>query len=64
MIYLLIVYLVIGLAVYALSDTRGLASKLADRLVVVSYGLIQKYFFLLIVVLWPLWLLLRLRARE
>ena len=64
MLYLLLGYLFIGVVVYGLTNTLGVATKLERALIVVPYGVIQKNLFLFVVALWPFWLVVRARAQD
>ncbi len=64
MIYVIIGYLLIGVAVYAFTDTMNFARRISDLLVVIPLGVIQKNLFLFVVVLWPIWLVVRRTISE
>ena len=57
------VYLLIGIGVYALTDTSSVASRLESFLVAVPFGVVQRYLFLFVIVLWPVWLVWRASPR-
>ena len=56
---LAVLYFLIGVVVYALSDTTAFASKMESLLVVVPFGVINRHVVLFAIFLWPLWLLVR-----
>ena len=58
LITLLIVYVLVGVIIYAVTDTTGLASRIEAMLVVFPFGIIENYFFIFVVVFWPVWLFL------
>jgi len=51
-----VVYLLVGIGIYALTDTTKFARRLERSLVAVPYGAVLKYMFPFVVLLWPLWL--------
>ncbi len=57
-------YLLIGIVVYAVTDTTRFASKLERSLLAVPYGFILKNMFLFVVILWPLWLFINTKFNE
>jgi len=59
-----IAYLLVGVAVYALTDTTKFAGKLERSLVAVPYGFILKNMFLFVVILWPLWLIINAKFND
>jgi hypothetical protein len=59
---LVLAYLLVGLAVYALADTTAVARRLESRLVFVPFGVVRRYLFLFVVALWPVWLVAAARA--
>ena len=61
-IALLLIYIFVGIAVYALSDTSTVASRLSDALFVVPYGVIREHVFLFVVALWPIWLFVKAKT--
>ncbi len=65
MTFLVIAYVLIGVIVYAFTDTATIASHLSRPLLGPSYGAVQKYLFPAIVAFWPLWLIVRtLKAKS
>lgn len=56
LVVLLVLYLLIGLVVYAVTDTTSFASRMESRLPATTFGDAQHFVFLLSVVAWPLWL--------
>ncbi len=57
-----VAYVVIGVVVYALTDTSRLSSRLSEKAIAPSYGNVQKYLAVLVIFLWPVWLLIKPRA--
>ena len=57
-------YLLIGILVYAVTDTTKFAGKLERSLLAVPYGFILKNMFLFVVILWPLWLFINAKFNE
>lgn len=57
-------YLLIGILVYAVTDTTRFAGKLERSLLAVPYGFILKNMFLFVVILWPLWLFINAKFNE
>jgi hypothetical protein len=64
MTYLVIAYVLVGVVVYAVSDTLTAASKLSRALIVLPFGTIQKYLALFVIGLWPLWLFVKAKTDE
>ena len=56
MITLLAVYLIIGVLIYAFTDTSKFAGKVERMLVFLTYSDVIKCMFPLVLVLWPVWL--------
>lgn len=61
---LAIAYFLIGLVVYATTDTTKFAFKIERTLVAVPLGVIQKNMFLFAVALWPLWLVVNASGND
>lgn len=57
-IILLLVYLFIGIIVYAVTDTRGVARELESRNLLVTFGEVDRFLTVFAIALWPLWLTL------
>ena len=57
-IILLLVYLFIGIIVYAATDTRAVAREIESRNLLVTFGEVDRFLTLFAIVLWPLWLIL------
>jgi len=53
-----VAYLLIGIGIYALTDTTKFAGKLERSLLAVPYGVVLTHMFLFVVILWPLWLVI------
>jgi hypothetical protein len=58
LIFLVIVYLIVGIWVYAVMDTTSFASRLESVLMVFSFAFIKDHLFVFVVVLWPLWMVI------
>ena len=52
----LVLYLVVGLVVYAVTDTTSVAGKIERHLPLVPFGVVNRNLFLFIWFAWPLWL--------
>ncbi len=63
MTFLLIAYLLIGVVIYAVTDTSRMARRISGATFVMSSGAVQKYLFPFVVVLWPLWLVINAMRR-
>lgn len=63
-VVLLVLYLLIGLAVYAVTDTTAFASRMESRLPITTFGEAQHAVFLFAVVAWPLWLWVSSRSQD
>lgn len=50
-----VIYVLVGLLVYFLTDTTQAASRI-ERLTPLPWGLVQEYLFFFVVALWPVWL--------
>jgi hypothetical protein len=57
MTILILVYLFIGLIVYALTDTRSVAGEIESRNLLVTFGDVNKFLTVFAIALWPLWLI-------
>jgi hypothetical protein len=55
---LLLAYLFIGLVVYAVTDSRSVASEIEARNLFVTFGDVNKFLTVFAITLWPLWLIL------
>lgn len=51
-----VMYLLVGICIYVLTDTTKFARRLERSLVALPYGAVMNYMFLFVVLLWPLWL--------
>jgi hypothetical protein len=58
-----IVYVVVGALVYFVTDTKTLASQI-ESATPLPWGVVQRSIFLLVVALWPLWLLFKRRPED
>jgi hypothetical protein len=63
-IVLIVTYLLIGLVIYAVTDTRVLAGRMERFSLFISYGDIREFLFFLVVALWPVCLLMKNDAAE
>jgi len=61
---LTITYIIVGIGIYALTDTTKFAGKIERSLFVVPYGVVLKHMFLFVVVLWPLWLVINAKCND
>jgi hypothetical protein len=61
---LLVAYFLIGLVVYAVTDTTGFARKVERQFFFLTYSDISKLVFPSVVVLWPLWLVINARYND
>ncbi len=61
---LLLVYLFIGLVVYALTDTRSLAGEIESRNLFLTFGDVNKFLTVLAIAFWPLWLIVYMRLKK
>lgn len=57
LIVVLVVYIIVGAAVYFLTDTTTLASRV-ESATPLPWGLVESCVFAFVVALWPVWLLL------
>lgn len=64
MITLMIIYGIIGILVYAFTDTSRFAGKMERMIVFLSYSDINKHMFPLVVALWPVWLYVNSRYND
>jgi hypothetical protein len=60
--WLAVLYVVAGCATYAFVDTHAIAARLEASLVVVPWGVVQRYLFLVVVATWPIWIFSALSA--
>lgn len=58
LLVLLVIYIVIGIVVYFVTDTTTVASRI-EAATPLPWGMVESSVFAFVVVLWPLWLLLR-----
>lgn len=56
MITLLVIYLIIGVLIYAFTDTSKFAGKVERMFVFLTYSDVIKLMFPIVLVLWPVWL--------
>lgn len=59
-----VAYLLIGIGIYAATDTSKFAAKIERSLFAVSYGIVLKYMFLFVLFLWPLWLVINAKYND
>ncbi len=55
---LLLVYLFIGIVVYMLTDTRGVAAEIESRNWLVTFSEVDRALTVFTIALWPIWLIL------
>jgi hypothetical protein len=63
-IILLLVYLFIGLTVYAVTDTRSMTREIESRNLLVTFGEVDRVLTVFAIALWPLWLILYLILKK
>jgi len=61
---LLLAYLLIGLIVYAVTDSRSVASEIESRNLFVTFGDVNKFLTVFAIALWPLWLIVYLKLKK
>ena len=61
---LLLAYLLIGLIVYAVTDSRSVAGEIESRNLFVTFGDVNKYLTAFAIALWPLWLIFYLKLKK
>jgi hypothetical protein len=59
-----VAYLLVGIVIYAVTDTTKFAGRLERALLAVPYGFILKNMFLFVVILWPLWLVINAKYND
>ncbi len=59
-----VAYILIGIVIYAVTDTSKFAAKLERSFLAVTYGMVLKYMFLFVVILWPLWLVINAKYND
>ncbi len=59
MTFLVIAYLLVGVVIYAVTNTSSISSRVSSSAVLPSYGFIQKYLAVFVIFLWPVWLLVK-----
>ena len=64
MITFLIIYFVIGIFIYAFTDTSKFAGKVEQLFVFLTYSEVIKHMFPFVVVLWPLWLYINVKFND
>jgi hypothetical protein len=64
MTILLLAYLFIGLIVYAVTDSRSVASEIESRNLLVTFGDVNKFLTVFAIALWPLWLIVYFRLKK
>ncbi len=64
MTILLLVYLFVGLIVYAVTDTRSVAGEIESKNLLVTFGDVNKFLTVFAIALWPLWLIFYLRLKK
>ena len=61
---LLLIYLSVGLIVYAVTDSRSVASETESRNLLVTFGDVNKFLTVFAIAFWPLWLILYSRLKK
>ena len=51
-----LVYLFIGIIVYAVTDTRAVAAEIESRNLLLTFGDVNRALTVVAIALWPLWL--------
>jgi hypothetical protein len=64
MIILIAFYFIIGILVYAFTDTRKFAGKLERISAFLTFSDIIKHSFPFVVVLWPVWLFINAKFND
>ena len=64
MIIFPLVYLFIGLIVYAVTDSRSMAHEIESRNLLLTFGDVNKVLTFIAIALWPLWLIFYLRMKK
>ena len=63
-IILLMLYLFIGIIVYAVTDSRSVAAEIEARNLLLTFGDVNKVLTVFAIALWPLWLPLSLSLKK
>ncbi len=63
-IILLLVYLFIGIIIYAVTDTRATAAEIESRNLLLTFGDVNRVLTLFAIALWPLWLTIYLIRKK
>ncbi len=61
---LAVAYFLIGLVIYAITDTSKFARKIENLLLAVPLGEVLRNMFLFVVILWPVWLVINAKYNE
>ena len=64
MIALIVIYFIIGILIYAFTDTRKFAAKAERMFAFFTYSDIIKYMFPFTVVMWPVWLFINAKFND
>jgi len=59
-----VIYFIVGIIIYAITDTTKFARKLERSSFIVPYGVIQDNLFLFVLILWPVWLFINANTNE
>ncbi len=64
MTVLILVYLFIGLVVYAVTDTRSVAGEIESRNLLLTFGDVNRFLTIFAIALWPLWLIIYAKLKK
>lgn len=59
-----VIYFIVGIVIYAVTDTSKFAGKFERASFIVPYGVIQHNLFLFVVILWPVWLFINAETNK
>lgn len=64
MTILLLIYLLIGLVVYALTDTRSVSAEIESRNLLLTFGDVNRFLTVFAIALWPVWLIIYVNVKR
>ncbi len=64
MTILLLAYLLIGLIVYAVTDSRRVASEIESRNLFLTFGDVNRFLTVFAIALWPVWLVVYWKLKK
>ena len=64
MITLFLIYLLIGLVVYALTDTRSVSAEIESRNLLLTFGDVNRVVTVFAIALWPVWLIIYVNLKK